>query len=436
MQEVYNNIEKEFIAECLHNSEVIANLRAKLLPQAFFDQSYKEIYKKVLEMNDEGAIVRPYTVQIEIENEGSEVLLQVYESLEDLKEHHPSDPKVFNDYVGRLNDRFQKAYASKELANASDKIRKGEPIQDVFTQVEDRLRSASMQSRKPFRPFAEVIRDEMGGIMERSSPGYDIDSFYVPVPFQSMKPFLKGFRYGALSLLGARPSHGKTTFALNCINHAVRSDVKTMLVSIEMTESEIAQKILSMNTAIPTSNLIQSSSLTEEDLEVIDDSIQRTKQQFALNFSIDDTSESPSDVMRCIQRAINDGHRLIVIDHLHELAFDERRSHISLQEAMGNFVKRLRNMAKKYNVAILALCQLNRDVEKRAQRTPVMSDLGETGALERAAFNILFLYRDEVYSPGGPRKGECDVIVAKARDSRTGLVTLNFRGDINRFKDQ
>ena len=81
MQEVYNNIEKEIIAECLHNSEVIANLRAKLLPQAFFDQSYKEIYKKVLEMNDEGAIVRPYTVQIEIENEGSEVLLQVYESL-------------------------------------------------------------------------------------------------------------------------------------------------------------------------------------------------------------------------------------------------------------------------------------------------------------------------------------------------------------------
>ena len=119
-----------------------------------------------------------------------------------------------------------------------------------------------------------------------------------------------------------------------------------MMVSIEMTEAEIAQKMLSMNTGIPTANLIQSSTLTEDDLEVIGDTVQKNSDNYALNFSIDDSSETPSDVLRCIQRAVNDGYRLIVIDHLHELAFDERRSHISLQEAMGNFVKRLRNMAE------------------------------------------------------------------------------------------
>ena len=161
------------------------------------------------------------------------------------------------------------------MANASEKIRKGESIEEVMTQTEDRIRSASMQSRTPFRPFAEVIRDEMRGIGVRSDPDYDIDSFYVPLPFRSMTPFIKGFRYGALSLLGARPSHGKTTFALNCINYAVYNGVKTMMVSIEMTEAEIAQEdLLSMNTGIPTANLIQSSTLTEDDLEVIGDTVQ------------------------------------------------------------------------------------------------------------------------------------------------------------------
>ena len=432
MQETYNIIEREIIAECLHNSDVIPNLRARLSPMAFFDSSYKEIYKKALEMNDEGAVISPYTVQLELASNGSDVS----DSLTQFEEYHQQDTKVFQDYIERLNVRFQKAFASRELANASEKIRKGESIEEVMTQTEDRIRSASMQSRTPFRPFAEVIRDEMRGIGVRSDPDYDIDSFYVPLPFRSMTPFIKGFRYGALSLLGARPSHGKTTFALNCINHSVYNGVKTMMVSIEMTEAEIAQKMLSMNTGIPTANLIQSSTLTEDDLEVIGDVVQKNSDNYALNFSIDDSSETPSDVLRCIQRAVNDGYKLIVIDHLHELAFDERRSHISLQEAMGNFVKRLRNMAKKYNVAILALCQLNRDVEKRAQKTPVMSDLGETGALERAAFNILFLYRDEVYNPSSQRSGECDVIIAKARDSRTGLVTLDFQGAVNRFKDQ
>ena len=208
-----------------------------------------------------------------------------------------------------------------------------------------------------------------------------------------------------------------------------------MMVSIEMTESEIAQKILSMETGIPTNKIVQSSELSEDDMELLADKISESEELYERGMGIDDSSETPSDVMRCIQRAVNDGYKFIIIDHLHELAFDERRSHISLSEEMGNFVKRLRNLAKRHNVAILALCQLNRDVEKRSQKMPVMSDLGETGALERAAFNILFLYRDEVYKPSSPRKGECDVIIAKARDSRTGLITLNFRGDVNQFSD-
>ena len=123
-------------------------------------------------------------------------------------------------------------------------------------------------------------------------------------------------------------------------------------------------------------------------------------------------------------------HNVIIVDNLHELAFDDRRSHISLTEAMGDFVKRLRNTAQRNNVALLALCQLNREVEKRSAKIPISSDLGESGTLERVAHNIIFLYRQEQH------KGEVDVVVAKARGGQTGITTLDFDGGTNQVNDQ
>ena len=432
MKETYTAMERDLIGVCLYDNEQIRELQAKLSPIAFADPCYRIMYKCVLDMSDRGEPVDRHTLSLKMAKIDDEHLRDT--EIESLYQGMKA-PDTWESYAGLLNERFEKTYISKELAKASDRIKSGASIPDTIASVEERIQAASLHTKKPFRPFMEAVRDELTGIGKRSLPDYDLNSFYVPIPFLTMTPFVRGFRYGALSLLGARPSHGKTTFALNCISHAVRSGVKTMMVSIEMTESEIAQKILSMETGIPTNKIVQSSELSEDDMELLADKISESEELYERGMGIDDSSETPSDVMRCIQRAVNDGYKFIIIDHLHELAFDERRSHISLSEEMGNFVKRLRNLAKRHNVAILALCQLNRDVEKRSQKMPVMSDLGETGALERAAFNILFLYRDEVYKPSSPRKGECDVIIAKARDSRTGLITLNFRGDVNQFSD-
>ena len=152
--------------------------------------------------------------------------------------------------------------------------------------------------------------------------------------------------------------------------------------------------------------------------------------------AIDDESSTPSEVLRSINWGINEGYRFIIIDHLHELVFDDRRSHISLTEAMGDYVKRLRNMAQRNALAVLALCQLNREVEKRSSKIPLPSDLGESGALERVAHNVIMLYRDEVYNRASEHKGELDVVVAKARGGQTGIATMDFDGGRNLVQDQ
>tara|TARA_Y100000310_G_scaffold101165_1_gene99119 strand:- start:394 stop:1704 length:1311 start_codon:yes stop_codon:yes gene_type:complete len=435
MKGTYTQMERDVIGECLYDTDSINEIRAKLSPKSFGDQNYRVMYKTVLEMHDAGEVIDQATLSLKLQKHTKNGEQLSPESVSDMFIGMTS-PKSWEAYVDQLNERFQKSIVGRELAKASENVKSGEPIAETMARVEEMVQAASLLTQRPYRTFLEAVDDEMIGIGKRSLPDYDSSSFYVPLPFSSMNAFVKGFRYGALSILGARPSHGKTTFALNCIRHAVNRGVKTMMVSIEMTESEIAQKMLSMESSIPTSRLIQSKDLTHDEVKTLREKVDQSEDVYSEGLSINDTSETPGDVMQCIQSAVNEGHKFIVIDHLHELAFDERRSHISLSEEMGNFVKRLRNMAKKNNIAILALCQLNRDVEKRSQRTPVMSDLGETGALERAAFNILFLYRDEVYNPGSPRSNQCDVIVAKARDSRTGLITLNFRGDINLFYDQ
>jgi replicative DNA helicase len=203
-----------------------------------------------------------------------------------------------------------------------------------------------------------------------------------------------------------------------------------------MNKAEITQKMFSHVTGIHFDKILEGYSFGDNDWNQLANALSKYKEDWSENLFIDDTSETTGDVLRSINWAINEGIRYIIIDHLHELSFNERKSHISLTEAMGDYVKRLRNVAQRNKIALLALCQLNREVEKRASKIPLPSDLGESGSLERIAHNVLFLYRDEVYNQASQHKGEVDVVIAKARGGNTGIATMDFDGGHNVVKDQ
>ena len=430
-----NKAESNLLSICLSYPDLLPNVRAIVLPEMFANQRYGIIYNTALELYDKDVAVDSVTVSAKIMDDrtllakfGEEAVVNEY--LDEIKSIPPK-AENFLDYSDIIVKVYRKTYTAAEAQKTAEKIKSGEDASSQVDILSEKVQQVERSSVRPFSPFLEIAQKEVGEISRRNEKGeMSMSELFVPTPFASLNNFIYGFRYGSLSLLGARPAMGKTTFAVTLAADAARRGIKTLFISIEMNKTEIAQKFISHASGIHFNKIIEGYTFEEQDWTSMAEMLGHENDAWSKNLSIDDTSETTLDVMRSINWGINEGYKFIIVDHLHELAFDDRRAHISLTEAMGDFVKRLRNTAQRNNIALLALCQLNREVEKRSAKIPISSDLGESGTLERVAHNIIFLYRQEQH------KGEVDVVVAKARGGQTGITTLDFDGGTNQVNDQ
>tara|TARA_R110002020_G_scaffold460262_1_gene678693 strand:+ start:1626 stop:2975 length:1350 start_codon:yes stop_codon:yes gene_type:complete len=436
------NPETSLLSICLNYPDLIPKIKTLVDGRMFADKRYREIYLSALELYERGSIVDGVTITEEIRKNSSSLKVfgepdAIQNCFSDIKSAGHVQAGSFEEYSDIIVNRFRQSYAVKETRKTADLIKDGK---DVFSVVEDlgeKVQEIERVSSKPFDSFIEIAESEVEQISKRADKGpVGMDEIFVPMAFNSIGRYIKGFRYGSLSLLGARPAMGKTTFAIALATDSARRGIKTLFISVEMNKAEITQKMFSHVTGIHFDKILEGYSFGDNDWKELAEALSKYKEDWSDNLFIDDTSETTGDVLRSINWAINEDIRYIIIDHLHELSFNERKSHISLTEAMGDYVKRLRNVAQRNKVALLALCQLNREVEKRASKIPLPSDLGESGALERIAHNVLFLYRDEVYNQASQHKGEVDVVIAKARGGNTGIATMDFDGGHNMVKDQ
>ena len=427
--------EVSLLSICLAYPDLLPSIRTTVQPDMFADSKNGIIYNTALELFDLGKSVDTVTVSSEIMNNNT--LMNKFGGEMDVQDSFMNvmevAPKVenFQDYSDIIIRAYRKEHASKEAHKTAEKIKAGADASSVVESLTETIQELERSSSKPFSSFLDIAKTEVDEIHNRSDKGeVSISEQFVPTPFKSLNNFIYGFRYGSLSLLGARPAMGKTTVAVALAADAARRGIKTLFISIEMNKTEIAQKFLSHVSGIHFNKILEGYTFEQSDWDTMLSTMGDQHEAWSKNLSIDDTSETTTDVMRSINWGINEGYKYIIVDHLHELAFDDRRSHISLTEALGDFVKRLRNTAQRNNIALLALCQLNREVEKRSSKIPISSDLGESGTLERVAHNILFLHRQE------QSKGEIDLVVAKARGGLTGIATLDFDGGTNKVQDQ
>ena len=435
------NPEQSIVALCIKYPDMIPVIRTSIMGKMFTNSKYASVYKACLKLKDNNKLVDSVTISEYIKSnkkasvvfDGEDVL---YTTLTDITDTEVK-ASSFQDYTDIIVNNYRKQFAVDETRKSADKMKDGADVTTVVETLGENLRETERLTSKPFKSFLDIAQEETNQIEIRANRGpVGLDELFVPMAFDSLGKFIKGFRYGSLSLLGARPAMGKTTFAVALAADAARRGIKTLFISIEMDRSEIAQKMLSHTSGVHFNKILEGFSLEQSDWDGLTQTLSQHNEGWGTNLAIDDESSTPSEVLRSINWGINEGYRFIIIDHLHELVFDDRRSHISLTEAMGDYVKRLRNMAQRNSLAVLALCQLNREVEKRSSKIPLPSDLGESGALERVAHNIIMLYRDEVYNRASEHKGELDVVVAKARGGQTGIATMDFDGGSNKVQDQ
>ena len=316
-----------------------------------------------------------------------------------------------------VNDGFQ-----PEGRDSAEILAKAE--QQVFAIAE-----AGSRGRQDFTPINKAMAEAFDVLQTRHANGGGITG--LPTGYTEFDMMTAGLQPTDLIILAARPAMGKTTFALNIAEYAAIKTKKAVAVfSMEMSASQLALRLISSNGRINATRL-RTGQLEDEDWSRVTSAIRMIKET---KIFIDDTPGLSPDVLRAKSRRLKREHDLglIVIDYLQLMAVPGNSENRATE--ISEISRSLKGLAKELNVPVIALSQLNRSLETRTDKRPVMADLRESGAIEQDADIIVFIYRDDYYNKeNSPDKGLAEIIIGKQRSGPTGSVKLKFFGEYTRF---
>lgn len=287
--------------------------------------------------------------------------------------------------------------------------------------------SMSQNSVKSMGHFSTLALDEMTRSIEAGEPTVGIQT-----GLAKLDEKICGLVGGQMIVVAGRPAMGKTALAFGFIRHAAEQGKYVQVFSLEMGGIELSKRMISMASGVP-GERIRRGTLTSEDFKALAEANERIK---TLPIMLDDEPRQDMAKIRAsARRAARMGQLdMIVIDYLQLIASPPGMA-AKRQEAITDISREMKLLAKELNVPLVVLSQLNRNLEQRPDKRPVMSDLRESGAIEQDADVILFIYRDEVYNPNTLDTGIAEIIVGKQRAGSVGTVRVRFDNETTRFAD-
>lgn len=313
------------------------------------------------------------------------------------------------DPQGRASHELLNLAESKVFAIAERRASKGE----------EGPKSIDTILRKTIERIEKLYREPHGGVTGVSSGFADLDKKTA------------GLQPSDLIIVAARPSMGKTTFAMNLCEHAALSQQKPVIVfSLEMPADQLMMRSLASMSRVDQTR-IRTGQLEDDDWARLSSSLELLSRA---KLYIDDSSGlTPTEVRSRARRIAreNGGVSMIMVDYLQLMTVPGMSENRTLE--IAEISRSLKALAKELHCPVIALSQLNRSLEQRADKRPVNSDLRESGAIEQDADLIMFIYRDEVYHEDSKDKGIAEIIIGKQRNGPIGRVRLTFQGQYSRF---
>lgn len=333
----------------------------------------------------------------------------------------------------------QKKALLRRLINAASEIveagyREGEDIEKILDEAEQKLFAVSQKYiKQDFVPIRSILESAFNRIDELHREG---DKFRgIPTGFVDLDNILAGLQKSDLVILAARPSVGKTSFALDLARHAaVREKVPVGMFSLEMSSDQLVDRMLAAEARVDLWRLRTGRLKSEGE----NNDFQRIGEAMGVLSEapvfIDDTASANIMEMRTMARRLQAEHKLglIIIDYL-QLMEGRGKGDNRVQE-ISEISRGLKNLARELNIPIIALSQLSRAVEARSPQIPKLSDLRESGSIEQDADVVLFLYREDREKPDTPNKGIVKVIIAKHRNGPVGEINCFFEEGSASFK--
>ena len=330
----------------------------------------------------------------------------------------------------------------RKLVSASDEIAtnafnpQGRPVASIVDEAEQKIFNIGEQGsrmKRGFQGMDTLVVDLLDRVQEMADNPNDVTG--VPTGFYDLDRMTAGFQAGDLIVLAARPSMGKTALAINIAeNVALQEGLPVAVFSMEMGAAQLAVRIVGSIGRIDQGHL-RTGKLTDEEWPRLTEAIEKLR---TISLHIDESAGLTSSELRANARRLarQCGQLgLIVVDYLQLMSGsasgDENRA-----TELGEISRGLKMLAKELKCPVIALSQLNRSVETRPDKRPMMSDLRESGAIEQDADIIMFIYRDEYYTKDACKEpGVAEVIIAKQRNGPTGTVKLAFLKPITKFEN-
>jgi len=403
----------------------------------FYRDEHKRIYRQIQKLLERSKPVDVVTVaeSLDLAGEGSETGGLAY--LGELAANTPSAANIRR-YAEIVRERAilrQLVTAGDEIAGSAFNPLGRDPKQlldeaeaKVFAIAEGGFRHQS--GFQHINPLLTQVVERIQELHDRDNPS---DITGVPTGYHDLDSKTSGLQPGDLLIVAGRPSMGKTSFALNMAEHvAIEVGLPVAVFSMEMGGTQLAMRMLSSVGKLD-AHRVRTGRLNDDEWSRLSYALGKMHEA---PLYIDETPAlNPIDLRARARRL----HRqcgklgLIVIDYLQLMSSTGQGENRATE--ISEISRSLKSLAKELNVPVIALSQLNRSLEQRPNKRPVMSDLRESGAIEQDADVIMFIYRDEVYNPDTPDKGSAEIIIGKQRNGPIGMVRLTFIGEYTRFEN-
>jgi replicative DNA helicase len=400
----------------------------------FYRSDHRAVFEAVSKLCDKGQPCDAVTVAEQLDRDG---LLDSSGGLAYLAELTQNTPNATNivAYAEIVRDRAvlrDLIRTSAEIAESAFRPQ-GRAARELLDDAERRILEIAERGgagRRESVPIKHVLSGVMERIDELSRRDNPITG--VPSGFKDLDAMTAGLQRGDLVIVAGRPSMGKTAFAMNIVEEAaIQGRLSVAVFSMEMPAEQLAMRMLSSLGRIDQQK-VRTGRLDPEDWPRL------TSPLAMLNdtniFIVDDSTLNPTELRaRCRRLKREQALDLVVIDYL-QLMYVPGTSENRATE-ISEISRTLKALAREVKVPVVACSQLNRSLELRGNKRPVMSDLRESGAIEQDADLILFIYRDEVYDEESKDKGKAEIIIGKQRNGPIGKVDLAFLGRYARFED-
>lgn len=424
--------EQAVLGAMLLSREAIADVVEILEGEHFYKPGHGHIFEAVLGLYGAGEPVDAITVADELERAN---LLEAVGGNAILIDLQANTPAVSNaTYYAKIVEEMallrRIISVSNEIAEEAYSV-----PDDVVKSIDDaEAKMFDVAQRRVANSTAE-IRDLLSDNLDRLEMLYEQGDAITGTPsgYHDLDELLSGLQKNALYVVGARPAMGKTAFALGMVaNAAMQTGKPSMFFCLEMSNLELSQRILCSDARVDATR-VKTGRLDENDWSRISHSVGRLAEA---PIYIDDNPHTTVMEMRAKARRLKSrvgDLGVIVVDYIQLMT--GRSTAESRQVEVSEISRNLKILARELETPVIACAQLNRGLEQRTDKRPMLSDLRESGALEQDADVVMFLYRDEIYNTESEAKGVAEVIVAKHRNGPTATVKLAFLGHFTRFEN-